>query len=95
MRYYRYERNNDNSLYDYITEFLEDREVYEDVIVNYALANFDDSEVNGEKIVSLGNTLVQVSGSYYEFSDIDEGEDILYIYGYTKISEVVIMHGVV
>lgn len=99
MKYYRYERQEDMSLKDWLFYFLESKQIEQDCIVTCSLVR----EVDGEDhINSIMNVYVHCLGKYsgdtikYDCLDFEvfKQDSILYIYGYTFINEVIMRRGV-
>lgn len=99
MKYYRYEKEKDMTLKDWLLNYLNNKGIHTDCIVCFGLGVFDNSE-SGESVKKLGNVYVHYdmtlpSGDcVYSCEDFAYFEDILYIYGYTLIDEVIMKNGV-
>lgn len=99
MKYYRYEKENDMSLQEWLYDFLDNKEVKTDCIVTFALGVFDNSH-EGESKTSFGNVYVHYietkpwDENIYECEDFGGKAEILYIYGYTPVEEVIMTRGV-
>ena len=92
MKYRRYEGIIGQTFAYDIYSFLKDKGVTEKCIVCYALGDVE----NGiDHITSVGNLLFSMDDINHDdiLQNFGLENDVLYIYGYTLIDEVILTHG--